>query len=211
MPKLEKFKISEEAANILTHGFGLVLFLILCPFLVIKGMDLLESRELVGIIIFSLSIILVFATSTIYHSFRQPRLKYIFQIIDHISIYFLIAGTHTPFVFLFVQNDFGKNYLIALWILVLIGIVYKSFFFGTRPLLSVIYYLIMGWLAVLIFPYLLELMPGIAFYWLIGGGVLYTLGVIFYLWEKLPYSHSIWHIFVIGGAIGHYFAVYYSF
>lgn len=212
MPEAQKIpEFSEETANIITHGFGLLLFMILVPVLISKGVMKLNYAGVFGLIIFSFSLVMVYASSTAYHVASEPKIKFTWQVIDHISIYFLIAGTYTPFILMFMQNKVGYSFLAFLWIMVLVGMVYKTFFFGRFPLLSVFYYLIMGWMALLIIKPLIAGMGYTAFYWLIGGGVFYTLGVIFYLWEKLPYNHAMWHVFVIAGSLGHYLSVFTSF
>ncbi len=212
MPERQRLpEFGEETANVVTHGFGLLLFLVLVPALISKGTMHLNTSGLFGLIIFSFSIGMVYAASTAYHVVEEPKLKFTWQVIDHISIYFLIAGTYTPFILMFMQNSKGYLFIAVLWIMVLLGIIYKTFYFGTRPLLSVLYYLIMGWMALLIIEPLTAGMGLDSLYWLLGGGAFYTTGVIFYLWEKLPYNHAIWHLFVIAGSLGHYLAVYTSF
>ena len=127
--------------------------------------------------------------------------------LDHISIYFLIAGTHTPLLLLYLDNEVGRFYLILIWALVALGVLYKLFFFGKSELVSVIFYMVLGWMAVFTLPKMYPLMAEGVMQWIIAGGIFYTLGVIFYIWDRLPFNHSIWHLFVIAGSSGHFAAV----
>ena len=207
--KGKKSKISnEELANVFTHGLGLLLSLIFVPILIRNGWPHHTALVISGLWIFGLSIFLVYLSSTIYHLVQQQRLKFLLRKIDHISIYFLIAGTHTPFLLLYSLEDGARFYMILLWSMVLIGVIYKIFFFGKLPLFSILFYLLLGWMAVLTIPPMLDQMSNSTFYWIIAGGVFYTGGILFYLWEKLPFNHAIWHMFVLFGTTGHYMAVW---
>ena len=197
----------EELANAFTHGIGVVLCLVGVPLLLALGAQQGNGYEVLGLSIFGFSLLLVYLISTIYHSITGPQWKHKLRIADHISIYFLIAGTHTPLLIYFLNNSIGYFYLILLWTLVAIGIAYKLFFFGKLKLLSVLFYLCLGWMAVFTIPPMLDQMPPYCLHWIIIGGIFYTLGVIFYLWETLPYHHAIWHVFVLGGSFGHYMAM----
>ena len=197
-----------ELANIITHGIGVLLCLIFIPFLIRQGFEQSDPAIWFGVIIFGLSIFFVYLSSTAYHIVQEKGLKRQLQIIDHIAIYFLIAGTHTPLILMFLNNSRGQSYLIFLWCLVVIGVIYKLFFFGKYPLGSVIYYVVLAWMAVLILPDMLDQMSEATLYWLLVGGAFYTFGVIFFLWEKLPFHHSIWHVFVMLGGACHYVSIY---
>lgn len=199
----------EERASALTHGFGTLLCLIGIPVLLFLGAQKGTWYEVLGLGIFSFSLLLVYVTSTIYHSVSTPQLKYKFQIADHISIYFLIAGTHTPFLLYYLNNETGYFYLALLWGLVLIGLIYKLFFFDKWRVFSLLFYIALGWMAVFTLPLMIDQMATECFFWIAVGGAFYTLGVFFFIWEKLPYHHAIWHLFVIGGSLGHYFALLY--
>ena len=205
----EEVYTNEELASAITHGIGVLLCLVGVPILL--GLATKEGTwfQLLGLSIFSFSLLLVYATSTIYHSIAIPRWKSKLQIADHISIYFLIAGTHTPFLLYYLNNSTGHFYLFLLWFLVLIGLIYKLFFFGKFRIFSVLFYLALGWMAVFTIPPMLGDMRNECLQWIIIGGAFYTSGVLFYLWESLPYHHAIWHLFVIGGSLGHYIALLY--
>lgn len=195
----------EELASAITHGLGLLLGLFAVPALLIDKYEVAGSRLWWGLAIFGLSILLVYATSTLYHSVVEPRIKYVLRVADHICIYFLIAGTHTPLLLYYLPDSL---YLGAIWTLVAVGTFYKLFFFDRWEWLSVALYLGMGWMGVLTLPYMLDLMPAATLNGIVIGGVSYTLGVIFYAWQRLPYHHAIWHLFVIGGTAAHFWAIW---
>jgi len=201
----------EEIANILTHGFGFILFAIASPLLLRLAAQSGNWYQILGLGIFCLSLLMVYSSSTIYHSILDQRLKGIFQKIDHICIYFLIAGTHTPFLLLYLNKPYGWAFLSLLWIIVLIGVLYKTFFIGRFKKLSLWLYILMGWSGIFTIPLMLDQMNTLTLYWILGGGLSYSLGTIFYVWEKLPFNHAIWHVFVIGGSLGHFLAMYYCF
>lgn len=198
----------EEWANILTHGLGVLLILIGLPILLYSGMLSSMWYQIAGLLIFGLSLLLVYTVSTIYHLVWSLHLKHRWRIADHISIYFLIAGTHTPLILYYLNNSTGMFYLILLWSLVAIGVLYKLLFFDRFELLSVFFYLALGWMAVFTIPPMLETMGYTCLYWIIAGGLSYTLGIVFYLWQRLRYHHAIWHLFVLGGSFGHFMAVW---
>ena len=201
----------DELANVITHVTGLIICLIASPILIYTGMKSGEWPVIIGLCIFCLSMILVYASSSTYHAIQQPRLKYIFRIIDHICIYFLIVGTHTPLLLLYLKTTYGYFFLALLWILTLIGIIYKTFWFGKWEWLSLALYIAMGWSGILTIPYMLDQIPTFTVWCIFFGGLSYSIGVIFYLWEKLPYHHAIWHLFVMGGSAGHYLGLFYCF
>jgi hemolysin III len=197
----------EERANVITHGLGLLLSLIGFPLLLYYGGGKAEQHHIAGLAVFGGSMLAVYLASTVYHCLLRETLKRVFRVIDHISIYFLIAGTHTPFLLYYMNNPTGRFYLIILWSLVLLGVLYKLFFFEKFEILSVIFYLGMGWMAVFTVPPMLDQISNATLGWIIAGGLSYSLGVIFFLWEKLPYNHAVWHLFVLGGTAGHFAAV----
>ncbi len=199
--------LKEEFANSLSHGLGLIFGIVALPIPIALAAKNGDIPGLVGAGIFGFSFLMVFTFSTLYHAIHHPRIKQALRVLDHISIYFLIAGTYTPFLLVFMFNTTGITVLSVLWGAAIIGIVFKLFATGKWNLVSTIMYLVMGW-AVLFVPneFFGSLTTGCLTLVVVGGG-LYTLGVLFYLWEKVPYNHAIWHIFVLGGAICHYVGV----
>lgn len=205
----EKFKRlpREEKVNVITHGMAIPMGLIAIPILMILGYQHGGWYHLLGLSIFGLSLLMVYTSSTIYHVSMNPSRKKMLQIVDHICIYFLIAGTHTPFIFRFMNNQTGAIFMAIMWSLVVFGIFYKLFFIGRFKKFSLILYIFMGTMGVFIMDPMITQMPDACFYWLCLGGISYLVGVIFYVWESLPYGHGIWHLFVIGGSVGHYLAL----
>ncbi|MFT5166685.1 MAG: hemolysin III [Saprospiraceae bacterium] len=201
----------QELANALTHGIGILLTIIGSIVLIFIGVQKWQGYHIFGLALFCFSLLMVYTSSTIYHCVKGNWQKYVLKKIDHISIYLLIGGTHTPFVLLYLDNDFGRNYLITLWGLILIGILYKIFLIGRWKWFSLAFYIFLGWMAVFIIPSMKDQMSSSVFYWILAGGVSYTTGTIFFAWEKLPYHHAIWHLFVLGGSAGHYVAMVYAY
>lgn len=198
---------AEEWANSITHGIGVLLSIIGLPVLILIAVSREEISLLVGCSIFGGTLIFMYAASTLYHSFRKPHIKRILRIIDHIAIYLLIAGTYTPFALLYFDGGWGWALLCLEWGIALAGVVFKLFFTGRFGILSTLVYLGMGWLAVVAVKPLMETAPLGCIAWMAAGGLLYTGGVIFYAWEKLPFNHAIWHLFVLGGSLCHYLAL----
>ncbi|MEL7020999.1 MAG: hemolysin III family protein [Bacteroidota bacterium] len=197
----------QELANAITHGIGLLLTLVATPVLLILAVPTATTAQLVGLAIFCFSMLAVYTSSTIYHAVSEPVTKSIFQQIDHICIYLLIAGTNTPVVLYFLNNPLGYGYLAIMWTIVLLGTLYKIFFINRLPLLSLTVYTIMGWMGALIIYLAWQDMSSHVIWGLVLGGVSYSIGIIFYQWERLPYNHAYWHLCVIGGTVGHYLAV----
>lgn len=197
----------QELANSITHGIGLLLTLVATPILLALGAQEGTWYQILGLGIFSFSLLAMYASSMVYHIVRTPSVKAVFRQIDHICIYLLIAGTNTPIVLYYLDNTLGHIYLTVMWLLVFIGTLYKIFFIGRMPIFSIVFYTLMGWMGVVILYFAWDSMPADTIFWMVFGGVSYTLGIIFFVWEQLPYNHAYWHLFVIGGTIGHYLGV----
>jgi hemolysin III len=161
--------------------------------------------------IYSYCLMMVYLCSTLYHSFSHPLTKRVLRAFDHISIYFLIAGSYTPFMLFYFNDTKGHLALAGVWALVLIGTVFKIFFTGKWDGVSTAIYLGMGWMILLFANRLLSDVPHGVLVWLAFGGACYTFGIIFYAWKKYTYHHAMWHIFVLLGSLGHYMAVIKSF
>lgn len=202
---------SEEKMNALTHGFGLLLSIILFPIL-INQLDWKGSwMNIVGILLFFFGAVLLYSSSTIYHLAKEPKFKKKMRVADHISIFFLIGGTYAAVVQRYVPKETAIWFMALMWGIILVGAILKIFFTGKYQWVSVILYLFLGWMAVFIYKPLYENMTWQVFQWLLYGGLAYTLGVIFYKNQKLMYSHAIWHLFVLAGTICHYIGVYKSY
>lgn len=204
---LTDVEIKKELANSITHFFGFLFGVICIPILISYSTFADNNAAVVGASIFGFSFLMVYGFSTLYHSVSHPQIKLVLKTMDHISIYFLIAGSYTPFILLFLYNSSGVLLLSILWGLTLLGVIFKIFFIKKFNILSTLIYVAMGWLIVAFPSGLLSVLPHETFVMIAAGGVSYTLGVIFYLWKKMTYHHAIWHIFVLGGSICHYVAV----
>ena len=198
----------EEKLNAWSHGLGAI-FGVVGLILLISFLQKESPFALFSVIIYGFSIVVLFLASTVYHSVKSERKKHLFRIIDHISIYVLIAGTYTPVLLITLPDSLGWTLFYVVWGIAAFGLVLKIFFTGKFELLSTLLYLVMGWLIVFDFSTLAERLATNGLYLLFAGGAFYTIGIIFYLVDKIPYNHVIWHFFVLGGAICHFFMVYF--
>ena len=200
-----------EKLNSISHLVGSVFALIALGALLALSIQTGNPRTIVGYSVFGLTLVLLYAMSTLYHSFRAPELKRVFKVLDHISIYLLIAGTYTPFMLIGVQSDKGTMILGLVWSLAIIGIISEVLLSGKLvKACQLLIYLGMGWACSLDFPSLKAALPDAGFLWLAAGGVIYTAGVVFYIVDKigwLDHAHGIWHFFVLVGSTFHFIAV----
>ncbi len=206
-PEFQYPGLGEEIANSVTHGLGAVLsvaaLVLLVVFAALRG----DAWRVVGFSIFGASLFALYLTSTLYHSFTHPKVKRFFRVLDHTMIFILIAGTYTPVTLTILRGAWGWTLFGLIWGLAIIGVVLKIAFFDRFNALSVVLYLLMGWLVVIALKPLLSASPTGLLVWMAIGGISYTLGVIFYAWERLPYNHAIWHLFVLGGSVSHFFGM----
>lgn len=196
-----------EIANAITHGIGALLavaaLVILVVFSVIHG----NAWHVVSFSIYGATLVLLYLSSTLYHSIQKPRLKQVLRIADHSAIFLLIAGTYTPFTLVTLRESGGWVMFGIIWGLALIGIAYKIFFINRYAVVSALFYLLMGWLIVFSIRDLVANLPFKGIVFLAAGGLSYTLGMIFYAGREKLLMHAIWHLFVLGGSICHFFAV----
>jgi len=197
----------EELVNSLTHGTGAILSAAGLGALVALACLHGTVLHIVSCSIYGATLVLLYTASTLYHSVRSPRLKHAFKIVDHSCIYLLIAGTYTPFTLVTLQGHWGWTLFGLIWVLAAAGIVFQIFFVYRFKILATIAYILMGWLAVFAAKPLLDALPAGGFAWLLAGGIVYTVGALFYLVKRLPYNHAIWHFFVLGGSACHYVCV----
>ncbi|MDN3493167.1 PAQR family membrane homeostasis protein TrhA [Winogradskyella bathintestinalis] len=198
----------EEQLNTWTHGFGALLGII-ALILLITNVDDSKPWHLFSVIIYGASIVILFMASSIYHAVEGETYKHNFRIVDHISIYFLIAGTYTPVLLICLTDSLGWPLFWTVWGIASFGVILKLFFTGRFEIASTLLYLVMGWLIVLDLSNVSEALGSGGMLWLSAGGLFYTVGIIFYIIERIPYNHVIWHLFVLGGAISHFFMIYY--
>ena len=210
MPWIKPDKLqtkTEEIGNATTHAMGALLSLAAMILLIVFAANQNDGLKLASSIVFGCTLLLMYLSSTLYHSLSNPRLKHIFRIVDHASIYLLIAGSYTPFMLVTLKGPWGWTLFTIIWSLAFMGVVFKIFFVHRFELLSTLIYILMGWMAlVAIKPIYLHL-PTSGIECLVAGGLCYTIGVIFYAWERLKFSHVLWHLFVLAGSIFHFFSV----
>lgn len=204
----------EELANALSHALGMGLGFVGLVFLLMKSLILPEGTsldvfQLVSFSLFGLSLIALYSASTLYHATSNPHKKTKYKMWDHCAIYLLIAGTYTPFLLVTMRETVGWLFFFIIWGIAFFGILLKLKFKHRFKLLRVATYLVMGWLVVLTIDDLKAGLSSEGLSLLISGGVIYTLGVIFYLNKRIPYSHAIWHLFVLGGSVCHFFSIYF--
>ncbi len=198
----------EEKLNVITHGFGLLMSIVALFLLIRKAIDF-GTIYFMSFAVFGLSMIILYAASTLFHSSKKEKIRNRFQIFDHAAIYVLIAGTYTPFTLLVLDGWVGWTIFGASWSLALVGIILKLFFTGKYDRASTFAYIFMGWLIVFAIKPLIENLSFEGLMWLFAGGVFYTVGAVLYSIEKIKYNHAIFHIFVLLGSFTHFMAVYY--
>lgn len=201
------YSTGEEIANSVTHGVaallsiaGLVVMLSMMP--VTAG-----AATITAAAVFGASMIFLYTASTLYHAIPNIRVKRILQVLDHSAIYVMIAGSYTPFCLVTLKGTTGTMLCIAVWSIALAGIILQPVLMKRAEWLNCLLYLLLGWCVVLVFEPLMATLPSAGIWLLAAGGVVYSLGVIFYLWERIPYNHAIWHLFVLGGTVLQFFSV----
>lgn len=200
----------EEWANGVTHGMGLLLSMIGVVLLAKANWSShANARQITGMVIYGMSALTLFSTSTLYHRATQPRLKWRLRRMDHAAIFVKIAGTITPFLLIGTRTTWALALLLLIWLVALCGAIFKTLVHHMDRFehISLTSYIILGALGLLAAPEFVNALPNNGFNWLVGGGVVYLVGVIFYLWNRLPYNHAVWHLFVVVGSICHFFAV----
>ena len=200
----------EEMANSLTHGAGFLLSVAGLAVLVTFAALHCDAWSVSACAVFGASLVLLYASSTLYHSIRTSRLKQALRVVDHVAIFFLIAGTYTPFMLVNLRGPWGWSLFGIVWALAVAGTALKLFFTGRFRVLSTLIYLFMGWIVIVAIKPLVGALPRLGLIMLFAGGIAYSLGTVFYLWKRLPYHHAVWHLFVLGGSICHFFAVFAS-
>jgi hemolysin III len=205
--KKERYSLQQEVVHSMIHAFGILFGIISIPILTVLASKNENISGITGAGIYGFSFLMLFSFSTLYHGVQQPQVKKVLEVLDHISIYFLIAGTYTPFLLIYLRNAFGISLLCVLWGLTLLGIVFKIFFTGRFNFASVIIYLLMGWIFFVGGKRFFTAIPSDVLVMIIIGGGLYSIGIIFYLWKGYGWHHAVWHFFVLAAAVCHYVAV----
>ena len=199
----------EELANSLTHGAGIALsvagLVLLTTFSCLRG----DAWLVTGTTIFGVSLVALYSTSTLYHSFRAPEVKRLLRKFDHAAIFLLIAGSYTPFLLVTLRGPWGWSLFGVVWGLAVVGIALKFWFTGRFRVVSTLIYIAMGWLVLTAIRPLSAALPRAGLWLLVAGGFCYTGGAVFYLWKRLPYHHAVWHLWVLAGSACHWAAVFF--
>lgn len=197
----------EEAANRLTSGLGALLSLIGLVVLLHRASLNGDPWRILSCSIYGGSLVIFYLLATIYHSVRTPKVRYVFRILDHATIFLVIAGTYTPYTLVTLRGPWGWSLFGVVWSLAIAGAIFKTFMVSRLRVLMPVLYIVMGWLMVIAIKPLMASLPLAGVVWLVAGGLFYTFGIIFYAIDKIPQNHAIWHIFVLAGSACHYFSV----
>lgn len=201
--------VSEHIANAITHGVGFGLSVACLVLLVVFASLRRGVWEIVSCSVYGATLVILYLASTLYHSIRAPKARRVLNIIDHAAIYLLIAGTYTPYLLVPLRGVLGWSLFGVVWGIAIIGIVFQALFIGRYKFLSTLSYVAMGWMVVATIIPLLRVLPMMAIIWLAIGGLCYTLGIVFYVWQRLKFAHALWHLFVLAGSICHFFGVFF--
>ena len=200
------YRLGDILANAITHGIGVAFALAGAVYLISASMRG-TIWQLAGCTVFAITLVLVYLCSTLYHSLVRTRARHLFRILDHSSIYLLIAGTYTPFTLVSLRGPVGWLLFAVVWGLALAGVVFKSFAVDRFAVASASVYLFQGWFVVFAARPLLHAIGWHGMMWLAAGGLAYTLGIVFFALDRLRYFHAAWHLFVLAGSVAHYFAI----
>ncbi len=203
------YELKEEKLNIITHGIGILLSVVALFFLILKASIYGTVWHIVSFSIYGVSLLVLYTASTLYHKSQELKLRTKLNIFDHASIYILIAGTYTPFTLVTLNGKIGWWIFGITWFFGITGVILKLFFTGKYDRLSTIIYVLMGWIIVFAIKPLLQNLPIEGIYWLLAGGISYTLGAVLYSINKLKYNHAIFHVFVLIGSICHFISIYF--
>lgn len=206
-PPPMQYSPREELANALTHGLGAAAALAGGAVMISLAAVFGDGWQLAGAITFGVCLLLLYVASTLYHAIPHPAARQRLKVFDHCAIYLLIAGTYTPFTLVGLRGPWGWGLFAAIWALALAGVAFKLFFTGRFRVLSTLIYVAMGWMVLVAIKPLWGALDGWELGWLFAGGACYTLGTLFYHRPSMPYSHAVWHLFVLAGSVCHFIAV----
>ena len=201
------FSRGEEIAHAITHGIGALGSVVALVLLVVRAVQHGGARLIVGVSIFGSTMILLYLASTLYHALTPPKAKRVFELMDHAAIYLLIAGSYTPFTLAVLGGGWGWSLFGMSWAMAVAGIIYEVVFLRPSKKLSLLFYLLMGWLMIIAIKPLANVLPPQALVWIGAGGLAYTGGAVFYAWRGFPYNHAVWHVCVLIGSTCHFFSV----
>ena len=198
---------AEELANRLTHCVAALLSIVGLVILLVAASRTGDPYRIVSAAVFTSVLCIFYIISTLYHTFRNPRVRYIFRILDHAGIFLVIAASYTPFTLVSLREGNGWALFGVVWGLAVVGVVFKTFMTHRLAFLAPVLYIALGWLIVVDLEGLLSMVPIKGVLWLFAGGLCYTVGIIFYAIDRIPYNHAIWHLFVVAGSLCHYLSI----
>lgn len=207
--KVKYYSPMEERVNITSHALGFVLSIIALILLFMRASVNGSALQIISFSIFGISLIVLYAASTLYHRAKNPELRSRLRVFDHASIYVLIAGSYTPFALITLKGELGWIVFGLSWGLALTGIILKLFFTGKYSLISTLMYLFLGWMVIFFINPLMDNLSPDGFIWLAAGGLFYTVGAVLYAIKKIPFNHAIFHVFVLLGSFAHFVSVYF--
>ncbi|MBC7169658.1 hemolysin III family protein [Candidatus Bipolaricaulota bacterium] len=206
---LPEYSMGEEVANAVTHGVATALSLAGLAALIVRGvLRGGNGGQIASLVVYGTTLVLTHLASTLYHALTHRGAKAVFRVLDHASIYLLIAGTYTPFLVIRLWNPWGWSLLGVVWAMAAAGVLFKTLFLGRLRKASVVTYVAMGWLVVVAARQVVANVPFGALALLFAGGAIYTLGIVFYAWKSLPFNHAVWHLMVLAAGMCHYFAIF---
>ncbi|WP_338469595.1 hemolysin III family protein [Niallia sp. XMNu-256] len=209
MANTHVFSKEEELSNSITHGIGVLLSIAALVILIVFAALYGNVWHVISFTLFGVTMLLLYTSSTLLHSLPPGRAKDFFEIMDHSSIYFFIAGSYTPYLLVTIQGKAGWTLFGIVWGLAIGGTIFKTFFVKKYLFTSTLLYVVMGWLIVFVWNDLSANLPSISLLLLIIGGLLYTFGAVFYIWKLFKHHHAVWHVFVLGGTVCHFFSILY--
>jgi len=207
--KVKYYSPLEEKINIGSHAFGFALSIVALVLLIMHASNNGSALNIISFLIFGISLIVLYAASTLYHSAKSPELRSRLRVFDHASIYVLIAGTYTPFALVTLKGELGWIVFALSWGIATAGVILKLFFTGKYSLISTLMYVFMGWMIVFFINPLMDSLSDDGFFWLAAGGISYTVGAVLYAIKKIPLNHAIFHLFVLLGSFAHFVSIYF--
>lgn len=204
----KRYTNCEEIANSITHGIGALLSIAALIALLLHTSGYGDSWQMASFTIYGVSLFTLYLASCLYHSVRGEKLKKIFRHFDHSAIFLLIAGTYTPVLLIAMRGPWGWTLFAMIWIMAVAGLIYELICLGRYKWISLAIYIAMGWLAIIAIKPMMVMLPDGLLHWIVFGGLLYTGGIVFYVWKRLPFNHAIWHLFVLGGSTLHFVGIW---
>ncbi|MCK4508645.1 MAG: hemolysin III family protein [Desulfuromonadales bacterium] len=205
--RLIEYSEEEELANRLTHSAAALLSMVGFVILVVTASHTGDPYRIASSVVFCGSLSIFYVISSVYHTVRNPKTRYVFRVLDHAGIYLVIAGSYTPFTLISLREGSGWTIFGLVWGLAVAGVIFKSFMTHRLAFIAPVFYIALGWMIVVDLEGLLTMVPLKGVLWLLAGGLCYTVGIVFYAIDRIPYNHAIWHIFVIAGSLCHYLSV----